>query len=281
MKATWILAALCATCSTAVLAQTPVTTRERIEREVAEKQRLMREGKVVLSNVRVTVRLDNGSRLRGVVKNGRFIERHDGLAFVPSDRVREDAGLRIWYYNQTNSYIFLPWTTISEHTIGEILSDEDVERMGLELDERRRAEEAARAAAKAGKQAAKAKAKDPTEATTVDAKPEPEKSPLTPEQTALLEEFPPSGGWSLARLQEIEARKVRIHVYPSEKEQRFLDQFGAWNEANEVRKAHEAKVASQQAAKTPTPPSFGGPPQSGGLPKPQITPPAVPPKPGR
>ena len=62
----------------AVVGVTPaqsIREKERVRQEVLEKQRMMREGKVVLTNVRVTVRLANGSRMRGVVRHGRFVER--------------------------------------------------------------------------------------------------------------------------------------------------------------------------------------------------------------
>lgn len=250
MRPTWILVALCALSSSVLIAQSEVTTtKERIRREVAEKQRLMREGKLVRNNVRVTVRLANGSRLRGVVKNGKFIERHDGLAFVQADRATEGSGLRIWYYDQTNSYIFLPWNTIIDHTIGEVLSDKEVAEMGLELDRLAKAARERSGKSDGGQQSGDEKTgglpgatpgpggavKPPDKTTT--------KSALTDEQKALLAEFPPEAGWGLDKLKQIEARKIRIGVYPNEKEQSFLDNFSAWNEAYELQEAEKARQA--------------------------------------
>lgn len=264
MNPKWIAAALCALLASSLGAQSTSSTKERIRKEVAEKQRLMREGKVVLSNVRVTVRLANGSRLRGVVKNGKFIERHDGLAFVPSERAIEGSGLRIWYYDQTNSYIFLPWNTIVEHSIGEVLSDEEVTKMGIELD--RLAKQAKEQADGAQRQPAgpvdpqtgksiptPAGQTPPPAGPIVESKPQ---SALTPEQLALLAEFPPEQGWSLDKLKEIEARKIRIGVFPNEQEKRFLEVFAAWNEANQLREAEAARTggpADGPAVVTTTP----------------------------
>ena len=240
------------------------STREWIRKEIEAKEKAMREGKVVRSNVRITVRLQNGSRLRGVVKNGRFIEKHDGLIFVPSERVSEGAGLRLWYYDQTNSYIFLPWGTIAEHTIGEVLSDDDVTKMGLEMDRQARA-----ARARVVKPGADKTAEGDGQPKDVDAPPAPPggvvtKAPakpasqLTAEQKALLAEFPPSAGWSLEKLKALELRKIQVNVWPNEKEKRFIDSFGEWNEASRIQQEEaEANGEPIPAPVVVTPPKSG------------------------
>ena len=76
-----------------VLAERLGRPKGELEAVLAE---LEREGRVVRSNVRITVRLNNGSKMAGVVRNGRFIERHDGLQFVPTDVRMEGAGVRLW-----------------------------------------------------------------------------------------------------------------------------------------------------------------------------------------
>ncbi|MGA0058440.1 MAG: hypothetical protein ACO3RU_02535 [Planctomycetota bacterium] len=248
-----VLVLLLAGAITAQGAEQPGSTREWIRKEIEAKEKAMREGKVVRSNVRITVRLQNGSRLRGVVKNGRFIEKHDGLIFVPSERVSEGAGLRLWYYDQTNSYIFLPWGTIAEHTIGEVLTDEDVTKMGLELDRQARvARGVPKNADKGETDGGEGEAKS-ADATPPAAPPgggvvpqEPAKpvSKLTPAQKALLTEFPPSAGWGLEKLKALELRKIQVNVWPNEQEKRFIDSFGAWNEAFRIQQ-EEAEAGGE------------------------------------
>ena len=71
----------------------PVAGRDEVQREIAERERAMREGKLVRSNVRITVRLKNGSKLSGVVRNGRFIERvgfFNPIARGQEERLRVD-----------------------------------------------------------------------------------------------------------------------------------------------------------------------------------------------
>lgn len=243
------------------------STREWIRKEIEAKEKAMREGKVVRSNVRITVRLQNGSRLRGVVKNGRFIEKHDGLIFVPSERVSEGAGLRLWYYDQTNSYIFLPWGTIAEHTIGEVLTDDDVAKMGLEMDRQARA---ARKPVAVPKDEAK-DAGDASEAKSEGAEPPaappggvagavPKKSvsKLTEAQQALLSEFPPAAGWGLDKLKALELRKIQVNVWPNAQEKRFIDSFGEWNEAFRIQQEEaEARGELVRGPVVQVPPKTG------------------------
>lgn len=228
--------------------------RDRVVQEVNEKTRLMREGHVIRTNVRVTVRLLNGSRLRGVVRNGRFIERVDGLTFVPSEMTEPNAGLRLWYYDETNSYIFLPYASIETHQIGEQLSQLEVIEIGRQFDEqaRKRAELAAseRDRATAEKQQDKTGTADAGKGATP---PAGTSSPLTAEQKALLDEFPISGGWGKDRMEEIESRKIRLGVYPDDKSKRFLEVFSQWNEANELARAAESQSTRQSVGPTPVP----------------------------
>jgi hypothetical protein len=242
----------------------PGSTREWIRKEIEAKEKAMREGKVVRSNVRITVRLQNGSRLRGVVKNGRFIEKHDGLIFVPSERVSEGAGLRLWYYDQTNSYVFLPWGTIAEHTIGEVLTDDDVAKMGLEMDRQARAarkpvvapKDKAERAGDAGE--ANAEGVEPPAAPpggVAGTAPKKPASKLTDEQKALLTEFPPTAGWGLDKLKALELRKIQVNVWPNAQEKRFIDSFGEWNEAFRIQQEEaEASGGPVRGPVVQTPP---------------------------
>ena len=237
--------------------------KDRIRREVLEKQQLMREGKVIRTNVRVTVRLHNGSRLRGVVKGGRVIERPDGLAFVPADVAEVDAGIRMWYYDGTNSYVFLPFSTIKDHDIGEKLTDEEVVAIEKRIDlDRRKAADArrrelarvARAKAAADKAKENAGGAKPGEEATDD-EAEASDSPLSEEQAQLLAEFPPEAGWGKEKYDLIQKRKITIGRFPNESEQRFLDNFSQWQQA-----FHLSKIAEGESGDAPTSrPTTGAP----------------------
>ncbi|MFO1052978.1 MAG: hypothetical protein U1F36_12255 [Planctomycetota bacterium] len=224
----------------------PDSTKEQIQREIDQQQKLMREGKVVRSNVRITLRLKNGSRMKGVVKDGRFVERPQGLEFLPSELTAEDAGVRLWYYDQTNSFIFLPYADIAYHKIGDRLTDEEVKKIAEELD--RIALDKARL-----KDDPSAKSKDEPKKDGAPAKDGPELPTMTDDQKAILAEFPPSEGWSYDRMRELEARKIRIGVYPNEHEQRFLDNFGLWSQASQIAQQIAEIQANQRANGTPAP----------------------------
>ncbi len=226
--------------------------RERIKQEILEKQRLMREGKLVRANVRVTVRLNNGSRLRGVVKDGRFIERLDEREFVEARKPGPNSGLRLWYYDDTNSYIFLPYRSVKKYRIGERLTDAEVQAIAKRIDEQRKKAESKRdnyLAKKAAAEEARRRAREGNGAETP-AKPEVEQeSQLTADQRALLAEFPPEQGWGLDRLQSIEKRKVTVGVFPSKSEQRFIDNFSMWNQAYELQQAEKEAVTPKPTPK--------------------------------
>lgn len=227
------------------------TVREQLEKEISRKRDAMRDGKVIRSSVRVRVRLRNKSKIAGVVKNGRFIEKVDGLAFVPADLQTPGAGLRIWYYDNTNSFIFLPYRDIAHYRIGERLTDEEIaqieeriRRAQREANERRRELLAKRDSAKTGKDS------DGDGKDDADTGPE-----LTPEQKELLTEFPPADGWGTERMREIEIKKITVGVFPDAKSKRFVNNFEEWLKAKEVVEAYERaakKAEAEKKAKKPT-----------------------------
>ncbi|MHC5063380.1 MAG: hypothetical protein ACYTG5_05345 [Planctomycetota bacterium] len=240
--------------------------KERLRKEILEKQKMMREGRVIRSNVRVTVRLDNGSRIKGVVKGGRVIEKVDGLEFVPADMASPDAGLRLWYYNDTNSYIFIPFSTIKHHNIGEKLTDAEIVKIEERIDEAKKRSDERRKLLAMQRQQKQDKGEDPglDPAGVSDATPakpggaskkeeEDSKKPgMDPALAKLLEEFPPEDGWGKEKYDEIQKRKIVVGVYPDQKSARFLEVFEEWSRAYEL-----SKVLNQQ----PAPPSLGGTPK--------------------
>ncbi|MCA8942693.1 MAG: hypothetical protein KDB80_09070 [Planctomycetes bacterium] len=246
MRNTAITTLVCLLLASAADAQ----SRDRVRQEVLEKQRLMREGKLVRANVRVTVRLHNGSRMKGVVKGGRFIERIDGCEFVEAQKPGPNAGLRLWYYDDTDSYIFLPYRSVKHYKIGERLTDAEVSAIAKRIAESRQQAEEQRkqnlAKSQAQKQAEKNEKQEPAKpATEVE-------SALSAEQKKLLADYPPSAGWGLDKLQELERRKINVGVYPNEIEARFIENFAAWNEAYEISKAEQelSKIESQPSSES-------------------------------
>jgi hypothetical protein len=223
----------------ALVGQREVTPhRQRVIDEVHQRQRDIRAGKLDQVNVRVTVRLKNEHKMQGVVKKGRLIEAVSGLEFVEARRNDPDSGIRVWYYNNTNSYIFLPFSIIKDYKIQETLTDLQVKAIETRIEERRQEEK--RKAEEAAKVAPPDAQPPVPEPASGQPSPPPEKTegPAPPAGADLLKEFPPEEGWSLEKAEEIERRKVVVGAFPSEREKRFLAVVQAWERA---RRAVEVK----------------------------------------
>lgn len=134
-----------------------VTKKEKTKKakRVAERAESMRKGittgRQVKSHVKVRVRLKNGNRLTGVVKDGRLVERVDGLRFVDAQARDRGAGIRLWYSGGTRSYIFVPFRSLRTYEVVQRLSQQqllDIEKE-MQMTEKRAKERAAREARKA------------------------------------------------------------------------------------------------------------------------------------
>lgn len=225
-----------------------------------ERAQSMREqidgGRTVRSHVRVLVRLKNGNRLRGVVKDGRFVERVDGLRFVDAQAKERGAGIRLWYTSGARNYVFVPFADFAEYTVLQRLSADELETMEkqLQMEEARKAERLATQARSATGKAdgagtpPAAEAPTPTgdeAATDTPPKPAGDTKPTagdvvkkTDEETeqqrlwfSLLQSYPPAAGWGKARRDEIAKRKAVIGANPSPVELKFVEQFGEWQKA--------------------------------------------------
>jgi hypothetical protein len=251
-----VLSCLCAALSAQVQRS---EERERVLRDVEEKAQAMRKGETLIrANVRVAVRLKNGNKLTGIVKNEQFVERLDNLDFVPAHVQSPDAGIRVWYYDNTTSYIFLPYAEIVAYRILTRLSDREVqeieqvvERQRADAEARRKEQLAQKAAtSKAAQEKAQAEEKARTES-----KGPPAGEPNEEEKRLLnlLEEFPPDDGWSDARAKEIERRKVVVGAYPNQQEKRFLEVLPQWLQAVELRKKLEAGKSKEKPPESKPP----------------------------
>lgn len=132
----------------------PRKTAKPIKSDVArvlERAKSMRRGittgRPMKSHVKVRVRLQNGNRLAGVVKDGRLVERVDGLRFVDAQALDAGAGIRLWYSGGTRSYIFVPFVSLKNYEVVQRLSQQQLLAMENEMQmaEKRASEREARA----------------------------------------------------------------------------------------------------------------------------------------
>jgi hypothetical protein len=243
-------------------AQAPPTERDREAARVDERAQSMRtqigKGKAVQSHVRVVVRLKNGNKLTGVVKDGRLVERVDGLRFVDAQAQDRGAGVRLWYTGGKRNYVFVPFLDFSEYEVLQRLSDKQIDTIEqeMQMEERRAAERDAAVLQAAQAQAAQAQAAPVAEtapgdadgAVTADAGKgkgkaggkDAEPAPVDPAKLqqlqqrtwfALVQEYPPAGGWNKQRRDEIARRKVVVGAQPSPAELRFVEVFEQWQKA--------------------------------------------------
>ncbi|MFT4511927.1 MAG: hypothetical protein ACI89X_001395 [Planctomycetota bacterium] len=91
------------------------------------------KGRQVKAHVKVMVRLKNGNRLRGVVKDGRLVERVDGLRFVDAQARDLGAGIRLWYSGGTRSYIFVPFQSLKNYEVVQRLSQKQLMDIETEM----------------------------------------------------------------------------------------------------------------------------------------------------
>lgn len=215
---------------------------------VNERAQSMRDqietGRQVKSHVRIAVRLKNGNKLVGIVKDGRFVERVDGLRFVDANAQEKGAGIRLWYSGGARNYVFVPFVQFSEYQVLQRLSSTQVEEIEKEM----QMDEAARATERAKQAAAKAAAKNApgsepaagdgveapakaTESANVETPPANEEDAQRKAMFALVQAYPPAAGWGPLKRDEISHRKAVIGSNPSDAEKKFVEQFAEWQKA--------------------------------------------------
>ncbi len=236
----WLLLPSVLLLGSVALAQEPTPStprRERATSQTEERAQSMRkqigEGRAVQSHVKVLVRLKNGNRLVGVVKDGKLVERIDGLRFVEAAAGDEGAGIRIWYTAGTRNFVFVPFKDFASYEIVQQLSNEQVQQIENELGMDRGKSDVvpsqgdaagAKQGPPAGEPAAGGQAKASDGKTTA-----------TDEQQKLwfdlLQAYPPTAGWGLERRDEIKRRFVVVGSQPSAAEKRFVDEYEQWSKA--------------------------------------------------
>jgi hypothetical protein len=232
--------------------------KEEVRRKISEMRKQLREGAHLKLNVQVLVGLKNGERIQGVVKEGRFVERPDGLDFAETDRMAKDSGIRIWYYDNTTSFIFLPYTAIKEYSIVRRLSDVEVKEIAekMELEERKASDADSRRRAALAENQAKTQQERGLEeklekATSAEDELDAKKS-QDARAAALLAEFPPDAGWGPAKLREIQVKKITVGVFPDERSKRFVDVYEEWKAAFDAGVEAAEKRAKEKIAEKGT-----------------------------
>ncbi len=234
---------------------------------MAERAQEMREnlevGAPTGTHMQVALRLRNGNRIQGLVRDGRMAERVDGRQFVEARADDAGAGVRIWSAAGRRDYVFVSFRDIAEYQILQRLSQRQLEQ--LDRDVQMGGERSPGAirpssvslpggdtetlaggpvpeqpAAEAGAAAQDAPmpvvmpvpvvspaASGPTAA------PKPGEDTQHKEWFALLQEFPPAGGYGKEKRDEIARRFVVVGVKPSAAELRFVEKFDDWQKACE------------------------------------------------
>jgi hypothetical protein len=232
--------------------------KDRITERADDMRDQIDKGRFVRSHVKVRVRLKNGNKLIGVVKDGRLVERVDGLRFVDAQARDEGAGIRLWYSGGTRNYVFIPFAQFHSYEVVGRLSQQQLADMELDMQmaEKRAEERAAEQAQKAqsdpyapptlpdgtggppsevGKPDAKKDAKKGVKDAKNDAEGGAGKENDAQEQQrawfSLLQQYPPAAGWNQQKRDEISRRRAVIGAVPSENEQAFVTKFDEWLKA--------------------------------------------------
>jgi len=215
-----------------------------------------------------SVRLKTGRTVRGVVHAAGRWERKDRLeGWTDAKREDEGAGLRLWYPNRLDGFLFAPAKDIAQiEDLGLLSAEEglkiarektdaasraDAERAQIKAEaEERAAKEAAAAAARAEVEAAR------KEAAGAAGEPVPAAAgAMVPLDRAkrfaeLLEQFPPTV-WRPETPKEIERRRITLDLFPTDQEKEFLSVYAEWREAFEFWKRSQGAAGGGGTAAVP------------------------------
>lgn len=250
----------------------PPKESPRVEQRAQSMREQIGTGRQVQSHVRVSVRLKNGNKLKGVVKDGKLVERVDGLRFVEAQAQERGAGIRLWYSSGARNYVFVPFADFAEYEVLQRLSSQQIAELEgeMQMEERRAAERAAALAERTKAQpsgsappgeAAGAAGQEPAAtggkpAPAAEAKPPAAETDAQAQQRkwfTLVNTYSPDDGWNKARRDEIARRMVVVGAKPNELEQGFVDQFAEWEKACN----HFGVGAAKPATEGEQPPADG------------------------
>lgn len=189
---------------------------------------------------RVQVTLKNQQKFTGIVKANRFVEVESGVGFRAGVKEEKGAGVRLWFANKGQNWLFLRYVDIQGvQTIGRV-SDIEVRemeaRLDAELDERLSRENMERIAEVSAQVKALNDARQKEEAEEAARKKEEaekKRKESKDKATKLLERFPEEQGWGEERRKEILKRRNN-HIYPTPEEAEFLNVYPEWVKAKQV-----------------------------------------------
>jgi hypothetical protein len=222
-------------------AQEPIV-KAQAAKETTVKAQVAKE--TTAKDERVQVLLKNGHSLIGIAKAGVRCERLVRGNFKPgTDTIDRAAGIRVWYYQDLDGYIFLEAKSLERvDVLGTLTSEES-----RALSDAVAAAHGTRMEAPASRPASPAKAGE-----TADSRPAQESNGLTPAEKAVLEKFPPDKGWCPEKFGELQRKKIVLHVSPSDEEQAFIDDFpafqGAWRKWLAAQPSKTDEVKSDEPA---------------------------------
>jgi hypothetical protein len=111
----------------------PKTEEQKIDQRAQQMRDNLGAGRQVTTHVRINLRLRNGNKLTGVVKDGRFVERVDGLRFVDANAKDKGAGIRIWYTGGRRNFVFVPFGDMAEYEVLERLSQKQLDEIDASI----------------------------------------------------------------------------------------------------------------------------------------------------
>lgn len=242
----WLITVPCA-----VLLWSPLPAQTPDQVVLDDKARRMRlqleDSSTIRTHVRVDLRLRNGNRLQGVVKDSHVVEQKGGaLRFSALMNKSPESTLQLWYSNRNNSFVILPFVDVFEYRINERLTTTQLQAIEQELTARQKELDLLKQQ-EAAKQAEAAQQRNTGETPNGGDTVQPAPGAGTPPKgmtddkeqkprddadlLLLLQEFPPADGWGAERKADILRRKVTIGVAPTAQEKRFMSVFADWQAA--------------------------------------------------
>lgn len=211
-------------------------------------------------HARVRVSLKNGQRITGIVKNNRMSERAEGFDFFLARPDDEKAGLRLWYANAGQSYVFIGHKEIGSVISLGLVSELEIRELeakaveeARQIREREASERLATLRDRVRARDAEHESEQKLEADRVRAEEERAKKAELEKAKRLVERFPPDDGWGEEKQKAILAKKAN-HLYPSAEELEFLKLFETWKAAVELTKQSEAGPVEGEAPEKPEKP---------------------------
>ena len=222
---------------------------------------------------RCTVKYASGGTVRGVLLAGASWEKRDQAGdFVPAKRDERDAGLRLWYVDGADGFMFVAASRVSEVTLEGVFTDDDLRAMRRDVAAANARADAARKAAAADKAARSAdkgpptkptdasaeqpEATKPAEATSVETDTVP--APTRARWNALLAKFP-TPKWTPESPSEIRHQWIINHIPMTPAQREFVGAYDEWLAAYNDAKAtaEKAKAAPVAPATADTAPASG------------------------